>query len=264
MQVHLVIARFDEDVSWLSDAVRHLGSVSVSVFVYDKGATDLDEALIFDLESSGCHVSRVRLPNVGRESHTYLQHVIRMRAGRAADTSVSVFLQGKMIDHLPTSFDCVSSYVAWLALSASVSPLGESGNHACHGQFGSFNAVPMMRAAMFRDVGDSGRNLGEWFVEHLGAWPWTRVEDGPTWWQHGVFGIRSCRFLCRVGASCAYYQSLSAQVDWHVNPEAGHFFERSWCYVFPAMMSGVPSCQPSIMSHVPSHDVTCSKHTPTG
>ena len=68
-QVELVVAKYREDVSWLE---KYQG---LDCLVYDKG----DPAAEYPL------------PNVGREAHTYLHHIIT-RYDRLAD--VTVFLQG--------------------------------------------------------------------------------------------------------------------------------------------------------------------------
>lgn len=68
--VELVVARYREDLRWLKRVPR-----SVRVTVYDK-------------ESD--------LPNVGREAHTYLHHII---ARYDSLSPITVFCQGKPFDH---------------------------------------------------------------------------------------------------------------------------------------------------------------------
>lgn len=238
MRITLVISRHDEDVSWMSDVLASLDQAHViTVHVYDKGHSDLDaDTTSMLLTYTNVKVVVTRLPNVGRESHTYLEHVIRTRKSAACTDGVTVFMQGRMSDHVPVSFDCIAAFIQALLLEASLSQSGESGNHACHTQYGSFNAIPELRVAMYPGVGDSGGNLRQWFTAMIGPWRWDDPADGPTWWQHGVFAIRTSRLVSsRTGVHDAYYEALRSEVDWHVNPEAGHFFERSWCYVFPPL-----------------------------
>lgn len=241
--VHLVISRCDEDVDWLQEVVVALIDLRhrVCVFVYDKGVTGLPANVQIALEGlPAVLVEQTRLPNVGRESHTYLKHVIRHRArsaGKPLDNSVTVFLQGRMQDHVPGTEYSITSFVASMVKDASCSSLGESSNHSCHTQFGSFNAVRSLQVSMFPGVGRSGVDLGTWFNTVLGrSWTWKDPLEGPTWWQHGVFAVCTARLLVAdTHATDAYYHSLLSQVDWHVNPEAGHFFERSWYFVFPPL-----------------------------
>ena len=73
--MELVVAKYHEDVSWL-DRFRH-----VRCTVYDKSGA----------------AGKNALPNVGREAHTYLHHIL----SRYEDLSeTTVFLQGDPMDHV--------------------------------------------------------------------------------------------------------------------------------------------------------------------
>jgi hypothetical protein len=78
MTVDLVVARFQEDLGWLRRVPR-----SIRRCVYDKG---------------GGVAGAEALPNVGREAHTYLHHIVT-HYDRLAD--LTVFVQGKPFDHAP-------------------------------------------------------------------------------------------------------------------------------------------------------------------
>ncbi len=83
MDVELVVARFQEDISWTT---RFNGRV----IVYNKGnhiSADVD----------------VRpLPNVGREAHTYLHHILENWDSLA---DVTIFTQGDPIEHSPDFYN---------------------------------------------------------------------------------------------------------------------------------------------------------------
>ncbi|GAB3555569.1 DUF3431 domain-containing protein [Spirosoma fluminis] len=77
--LELVVARYQEDLSWLRKRPARL-----RVTVYDKGADG----------SAGADA--ILLPNIGREAHTYLHHIV----SRYNDLSEwTVFCQGKPFDH---------------------------------------------------------------------------------------------------------------------------------------------------------------------
>lgn len=61
---HIVIARYNEDLSWVSSII----SEDSQIFIYNKGRE------INDVFSPG--VSIINLENVGREAHTYLYHIL--------------------------------------------------------------------------------------------------------------------------------------------------------------------------------------------
>jgi len=80
--IELVVARFAEDVAWLRNVPQ-----SLRITLYNKGlplAAGLPEA--------------VALPNVGREAHSYLYHIIK-HYHELPD--LMVFTQGKPFDHAP-------------------------------------------------------------------------------------------------------------------------------------------------------------------
>jgi len=82
--VELVIARYREDVSW----VEGLGFPAV---VYDKSGESGRP------EPSSGQVAWEPLPNVGREAHTYLHHIVTRYPDFAEFT---VFLQGDPFRHM--------------------------------------------------------------------------------------------------------------------------------------------------------------------
>lgn len=79
LSIELVVARYREDLAWLRRVPR-----AIRVAIYDKSETAVPGA--------------VSLPNVGREAHTYLTHIVS-RYESLAD--VTVFVQGKPFDHAP-------------------------------------------------------------------------------------------------------------------------------------------------------------------
>ncbi len=85
----LVVARHEEDLRWLKRV-----PASFRISVYNKGATQaLPESLI-----GRAGISVISLPNIGREAHTYLTHLITRFDSLAA---VTVFCQGHPFDHAP-------------------------------------------------------------------------------------------------------------------------------------------------------------------
>lgn len=77
MTKHLVVARFNEDISWL----KSINSVD-KIFLYNKGGE-------IDMES-------ISLPNVGREAHSYIYHIVNNYDNLA---DMTIFLQGNPFDH---------------------------------------------------------------------------------------------------------------------------------------------------------------------
>lgn len=85
----LVVARYHEDLSWLRLA-------DLPAVVYDKSGEPGSKSV--RSQTAGAHVQIVPLPNVGREGHTYLQHIVTHYPDFPGTT---LFLQGNPFPHLP-------------------------------------------------------------------------------------------------------------------------------------------------------------------
>ena len=75
-------------------------------------------------------------------------------------------------------------------------------------------------------LNDQRKTCAEWFVE------FTKEKEyaNPLKWNgNGIFAI-SKEVILKNPKS--YYELLIKQVDHHINPAEGHFFERSWYYIF--------------------------------
>lgn len=79
MVVELVIARYNEDISWLSKVKN------MKITIYNKGEDNINK-------------SSIKLPNIGRESHTYLTHIIDNYDNLS---DITIFSQGDPFFHSP-------------------------------------------------------------------------------------------------------------------------------------------------------------------
>ena len=91
MKTEIVVARYNENLDWLKKIKK---SKDLKITVYNKGANDID-------------VPFIQLPNVGRESHTYLYHIIHNYDNLADQT---IFCQGDSIFHSPDFLDLINKY----------------------------------------------------------------------------------------------------------------------------------------------------------
>ena len=67
--VNVVLARYDEDLSWLAEETI-LSKPGTRTLVYGKSETHKAPSSLPD------HIELIMLPNVGRESHSYLHHLV--------------------------------------------------------------------------------------------------------------------------------------------------------------------------------------------
>lgn len=198
----LVVARYTEDLAWLRKRPANL-----RVTVYDKSGTPEKASL------TGIDV--LPLPNVGREAHTYLHHIVNRYDTLAEWT---IFCQGKPFDH---AFDIKKTLHEFADNPAPVSPDG------------------------FRWLGhliDTDDNRGERLFT-----PWSKNEDGRgldlSGFHRAVFGTDGpLTYTFVLGAQFAvhrtvvlcqslvfYERALAVAINF---PDAAHCYERSWDRVF--------------------------------
>ena len=76
----IVVARYNEDLLWLKDVPK-----DIKITIYNKGKDDISYPYI-------------SLPNIGRESHTYMYHIVNNYDNLA---DMTIFCQGESIFHSP-------------------------------------------------------------------------------------------------------------------------------------------------------------------
>ena len=91
MKTEIVVARYNENLDWLKKIKK---SKDLKITVYNKGKDDID-------------VPFIQLPNIGRESHTYLYHIINNYDNLADQT---IFCQGDSIFHSPDFLELINKH----------------------------------------------------------------------------------------------------------------------------------------------------------
>jgi len=80
--ITLVVAVYEENIDWVKD-IKH------KKIIYNKGRRELEESE---------NVKVISLPNTGRESQTYLHHIVE---NYDKLSEITIFCQGKPFDHCP-------------------------------------------------------------------------------------------------------------------------------------------------------------------
>ena len=75
--IEIVIAKYDEDITWAN-------MYSNIISIYDKGSKPI-------FSTSSLYNNYIKLPNIGREAHSYLYHIVNNYHNLA---SITVFTQG--------------------------------------------------------------------------------------------------------------------------------------------------------------------------
>ena len=196
-----VIAHYNENLDWLAPRADH-------AHVYHKG-TDLQPP---PMELYAWE----KLPNVGRESHTYLHHIIHNYDNLP---EVTVFLQGEKLSYF--CFSTPEDYLINIKKNITCKPLGPQDNwgriHHIGKWLNELNSGVMRRAKS---------TLGDFFQELFG---FPHPPGSFTFCPAGCFA--ATRHMIRKHP-IEFYKKAITFVNDHPNPEEGHYFERMWPTIF--------------------------------
>ena len=253
--VDVVVARYAEDLHSLFSQDCFKSPRINKIYVYNKSATS-SLAHLSDLPNVVFEkIVITDLENVGRESHTYLYHILNHYADSHQPT-VTVFLPGSCIDssnktaktlavlHSALNYSGVEDSL--LSCHQKCDLLGTYGNfmldHYCSSHHGN-------RSKEVESEFDGKLALCEtrpfsaWFEKHFGSL--TSIPQYIFSW--GVFAVSRKQILSR---SKEFYEELMPYVDKHMSPEAGHYFERVWGVLFARTgASSTADVDPSLRRH---------------
>lgn len=202
----LVLARYNEDLSWAAPWADKL-----DVFVYNKGAA----------YPGTFNATWLTLPNVGREAHTYLTHIIE---NYEQLHDVTIFLQGRIDDCHAHPADQLERYIA---------PAKEHGFSASQFilvQPEYWNGINFMKLQKYAHQVRSGAlklykpSMLSYVYEHFGKMPVTMAIT-----YCGCFAASRAAIRKR---PVSFYEKLRETVSHHNGPEEAHFLERLWAYMF--------------------------------
>lgn len=214
MPFEIVVAHYNEDLGWL----KH---VSDEATIYSKG----------DSPAKGFERTS-RLPNVGREGHTFLFHIVS-RYDTLADTTL--FLQGDIHAWNEGTPPHTELSLAELR-QRSMTLTGQSATG--FGVPGRFNLWDGMQwdkdPKRWLERRGTGMRMSDLtpgqFWQHIFG---TEHPDSIAWTSSGIFAVTSKVIRQR---PLSFWQNLLEyfQKVNHANPEEGHFLERFWMSVFSA------------------------------
>lgn len=212
MSYQIVVARYNENIEWLKDEMKNC-------IIYNKG-----EKLNISNE--------IIVENVGRESETYLNYIIN-NYEKLPD--VVVFTQAQISDHREKGDVQYLLHLKNQALNHS-----KSQNFLTHYDRGvnkyfdkEWNISP--DGEFF--LKDNYKNnqlitFIEWFKINI-------KKDYPCplkFYINALFAVKKELILKN---PLEFYKKLILEVNHHVNSVEGHFFERSWFYIFNYMVDEI-------------------------
>jgi hypothetical protein len=208
----IVVARYNEDIRWL-DFVKD------NCIVYNKGDT-LNVP------------NEIMRTNIGRESETYLNYIIT-NYDQLPD--IVVFTQGNIADHLGSND---IRHLLMMAMEANT--MGKSRtrySHPIDKNLIDGTTIHWGPAWNFRPTQPGGYYLHNCYKnnKHILFYDWFIQNIRPEYpdvlhiYLNAIFAVKKELILKR---PIEYYKKLIEEVNHHVNSVEGHFFERSWFYIF--------------------------------
>ncbi len=207
MDSSIIIARYKENIDWIKKL-----NISSKIIIYNKGVS-LEDSKYYSVHD---------LPNVGRESHTWLYHIYHNYENLS---DYNVFLQGRIDDLGCMAYINPKNYFSDLKTkSFSTSRLG---------LISPFHWTPNL------NIHKDSRyvkawNSGELSRSVIGFRKYAKLffKDIPFFISTsygGCFGVTKDAIKKH---KKDFYYKLLLTVDKHPNPIESHFLERLWCYMF--------------------------------
>ena len=203
MSYKIIISRYNESIEWLKSEMSNC-------IVYNKG-----EKLNIENE--------IILENVGRESETYLHYIITNYDNLP---DVIVFTQARISDH--KGLDDIN-YLINIKNEAFCNSMSQ--NFSIHNDVG--RCMHFDKTWNLREDGyylkDNYKTTPITFLD----WFRTNIDihyPNPIYFYcNAIFAVKKENILNK---PIDYYKKLILEVNHHVNSAEGHFFERSWYYIF--------------------------------
>jgi hypothetical protein len=204
MSYKIVVSRYDENIEWIKSEMKNS-------IIYNKG-----KKLNIDNE--------VILKNVGRESESYLEYIIKNYKNLP---DVVVFSQGRISDHVKGDN---KDYLIKIKDEALINYKSKNFiTHSEREEHSYFNKEWNLINGEYFLKNNYKNNKPmvfiEWFKKNIN-------ENYPmpiNIYKNGIFAVRKELILKN---PIEYYKKLILEVNHHINSSEGHFLERSWYYIF--------------------------------
>ena len=209
MKTELVVAWYKEKLTWIDE-------IKSPLIIYHKA---IDRR--FKIPNPR------NLPNVGREAHTYLHHIVT-EWDRLADWTVftqadpAPHLSNGTIQQLLDAHESPTVVVPWLCR---IKEWSDGGRLQWRGEW---------QARYRSEITPASLTMASWFRERLlmdlFARPHLCYHPG------AIFGVPVARIKAR---PMAFYERLLDDVSHACHPEEAHYLERAWLYLWDIDSCGV-------------------------
>jgi hypothetical protein len=204
MSYKIIVARYNENIEWLKSEMSNC-------IVYNKGnKLQMENEII--------------LENLGRESETYLHYIITNYYNLP---DVVVFTQARISDHKGSDDINYLINIKNQALCHS-----KSQNFIRHNDVGvhkyldkNWNLCENGYYLKDNYKNNNPIKFSEWFKTNINV----NYPNPINIYLNAIFAVKKENIINK---PIEYYKKLILEVNHHINSTEGHFFERSWYYIF--------------------------------
>ena len=206
MNKSLIISRYNENINWLED------HKSFKITIYNKG-TELADNKLYQI---------INLSNVGRESHTWLYHIVNNYKNL---DEFNIFLQGRIDDLGCMAYQNPNDYLKNLDKSGFVA--------SRYGLLGPFHWKWNVGIEKNKKYITSWKN-NEISKSKIGFRKFAKkiFPDIPIFVPTTYGGCFAVTKNLIHKYEISFYEELLEIIGSHKNPIEGHYLERLWCYMF--------------------------------
>jgi hypothetical protein len=216
--VNIVISRYNEDVTWVNETPFS----KYPVFLYNKG-----------INSNYGKVQNLKhyeeLINVGRESHTYLYHIINNYDNLS---DITLFLPGSANSTVYNKWQRTKLLMNKIENNKNNSSIiiGEYYKNSISSELYNFK-LHDYQSTTIENKNSNSIKLEPARIRPFGKWYVNKFNDIKTYYlpYSGIIAISKNDIKQK---SKKYYESLLQELSYSSNPEVGHYFERSWEAIF--------------------------------
>lgn len=219
-RINIIISRYNENLKWTLDYPYN----KYKYTVYNKGNNE-------NFEKKNV-INVINLPNIGRESHTYLYHIINNYDNLK---DINVFLPG--------SIDTNHTIFKKKLISSKLIDNIEKNDNAVFLSFDNIKNNSIVDEFKLFQVNSYSSTTRENFILNKESKTEKCMYRPYYKWYNKVFGDRVSSSVIHYGIFSVdkrdilkypkiYYENLIKYVSNSSNPEAGHFFEKSWGVIF--------------------------------
>jgi hypothetical protein len=198
MSYKIIVARYNENIDWLNTEIENC-------IIYNKG------------EKLNIH-NEIMLENVGRESHTYIYHIVNNYDNLADKT---LFFQGDISDHKILDIEDYFKNENFIGKFNNITIKDLSKNIEHYGKYKKDYMSGNMKRCSFTPL--------DWIKNVIGI----NINEVETNRSNVVWGANfSLSKELILSKPKEFYQNILRYIDYHQNLEEGHYLERTWYIIF--------------------------------